>query len=226
MDTITQDKPKAKTQAHNKKSRHVKRKPATHAQWSKSVKSVSKQIQLTSTFMNRRMSTETHRFENAFIGLASLIYLTTNSPEIRTRLDEWWDTANAISIEAVESLNIKQLEFMKNVEKHDDDMIIPDSFNVTILISHPVFWRPIKLLQMIDKGIAEYEKLWILGEINDDDLFTASNQYNKVLHQLIHRTFALTKISKDRENGIYSASDFSALHNDLKKSLGVLNAKA
>ncbi|MGI2205236.1 hypothetical protein ACROAH_15350 [Shewanella oncorhynchi] len=145
--------------------------------------------------------------------IAGLFVLTSNSKEIRDRLEGWFAAEQEESVRRCALLNtIHKNELAALIGYNGDfSVVTPDAFSVTLQIEHPIYWRVIDVITQIDEAIAEIENLWLAGAISE----SVSNNSRGIAMNTMTRFFGRMRTvatdSSDRKGGIYSLEAYNKI---------------
>ena len=180
-------------------------------------KSLPYSLQVQSNALLNYMERNGGAAAGAFQRIAGLIQLTANNPVVRERLDTWFESVIEVATERANALSVQQ-------ERYSEDLVtgltrpkVPDNYQYTVEITHPVFWKFIGLVEMVDNVMAEMEFLWLSGQLDDVNLENASGQAVNTIRSMVNRIYYVTNASRTRKGGLYSASSYNDLMSSLNK---------
>lgn len=180
-------------------------------------KSVPYTISVESNAMLEYMNRHGGAAAGAFQRIAGLIQLTSNNAEVRERLDVWLD-------EVIKAAQVRTAALKTQQEKYSEGMVvnvprpkIPDNYKYTVEITHPVFWKLIGLVEMLDSVMSEIEYLWLAGHLEDVHLGNANGQAVNTIKTLVNRMYYVTNASRNRKGGLYSPDAYKELMRALLK---------
>ena len=154
----------------------------------------------------------------AFQRVAGLIQLTANDDVVRKRLDQWFEGITEIAVERATALSAQQEKFSEDIVVGVARPKIPENYKYTVEITHPVFWKFIGLVEMIDGVMAEMEFLWLAGQLEDVHLKNATGQAVNTIRTLVNRIYYVTNASRNRKGGLYSPESYKELMKALSKN--------
>lgn len=180
-------------------------------------KSVPYTISVQSNAMLEYMSRHGGAAAGAFQRIAGLIQLTSNNAIVRERLDKWLEEVIKVAQERTEALKAQQEKYSEGMVVNVPRPKIPDNYKTTVEITHPVFWKLVGLVEMIDSVMAEIEYLWLAGQLEDVHLGNANGQATNTIKTLVNRMYYVTNASRNRKGGLYSPEAYAELMRALQK---------
>lgn len=221
--TIDQQKTKGSTiqDIPEKNSKNVPRKKKRNARefWRAHNRSISKVITFQSELVHRYASRLTNSAHFSSVRLSTLMFLTSDSDELRTRLSTWYD-----AVKKVCEIDIANHAVQRQIFKDAIICDIPKSrfrkpLTYRIEVTHPCCWPLISLLMAIDEEVADYELYWLMNEMSEYEFKSVAKAYIGAFDTLIKRIDKMTFDSRDRIGGIYSVEKYNALLSELEAKI-------
>lgn len=184
-------------------------------------KSVPYTLQVQSNAMLDYMTKNGGAAAGAFQRVAGLIQFTANEPEVRERLDTWFEGVVGNATERATALATQQEKYSEGMVNNVPRPKVPDNYKYTVEITHPIFWKFIGLVEMIDQVMDEIEYLWLSGQLEDVHLQNATGQAVNTIRDMVNRIYYVTNASRNRKGGLYSPKAYSELMRALTKNESV-----
>ncbi|MDH1472665.1 hypothetical protein [Shewanella sp. GD03713] len=180
-------------------------------------KSLPYTLKVQSDTMLRYMTRNGGAAAGAFQRVAGLIQFTANDAEVRERLDLWFEGVMGVASERASALSSQQEKYTEGMVVNVTRPKVPDNYQYTVEITHPIFWQFIGLVEMIDNVMAEIEFLWLAGQLEDVHLQNASGQAVNTIKDMVNRIYYVTNASRTRKGGLYSPQAYKELMQALTK---------
>lgn len=181
-------------------------------------KSVPYTLQVQSNAMLDYMTKNGGAAAGAFQRVAGLIQFTANDPEVRERLDTWFESVVNNAANRAAALEAQQAKYSEGVVNNVPRPKVPDNYKYTVEITHPIFWKFIGLVEMVDQVMDEIEYLWLSGQLEDVHLQNATGQAVNTIRDMVNRIYYATNASRTRKGGLYSPKDYGELMRALTKN--------
>ncbi|MDF4421723.1 hypothetical protein [Vibrio parahaemolyticus] len=180
-------------------------------------KSLPYTLKVQSDAMLRYMNRNGGAAAGAFQRVAGLIQFTANEAEVRERLDSWFEGVMSVASERANALSAQQEKYAEGMVVNVSRPKVPENYQYTVEITHPIFWQFIGLVEMIDGVMAEIEFLWLAGQLEDVHLQNASGQAVNTIKDMVNRIYYVTNASRNRKGGLYSPQAYKELMQALTK---------
>ncbi|NMU53811.1 hypothetical protein HKB25_07315 [Vibrio parahaemolyticus] len=95
---------------------------------------------------------------------------------------------------------------------------VPENYKYVVEITHPIFWKLIGLVEMIDNVMGEIEFLWLSGQLEDVHLQNAQGQAINTIRTMVNRIYYVTNASRNRKGGLYNPDAYNELMQALIKN--------
>ncbi|EGQ7973665.1 hypothetical protein I7Z51_002590 [Vibrio parahaemolyticus] len=181
-------------------------------------KSVPYTLQVQSNAMLDYMSRNGGAAAGAFQRVAGLIQFTANDAVVRERLDTWFESVIENASERANALSVQQEKYSEGVVMNVPRPKVPDNYKYVVEITHPIFWKLIGLVEMIDVVMGEIEFLWLSGQLEDVHLQNAQGQAINTIRTMVNRIYYVTNASRNRKGGLYNPEAYNELMQALIKN--------
>ncbi|HBC3592785.1 hypothetical protein R7D97_17125 [Vibrio sp. Vb5031] len=181
-------------------------------------KSVPYTLQVQSNAMLDYMSRNGGAAAGAFQRVAGLIQFTANDTVVRERLDTWFESVIANASERANALSVQQEKYSEGIVTNVPRPKVPENYKYVVEITHPIFWKLIGLVEMIDNVMGEIEFLWLSGQLEDVHLQNAQGQAINTIRTMVNRIYYVTNASRNRKGGLYNPDAYNELMQALIKN--------
>lgn len=221
--TIDQQNTKGapKQDAPEKKSQKARRKKRRNAKdfWRAHNRSIVKVITFQSEFVHRYASRLSNSAHFSSVRLSTLIFLTSDTDDLRTRLSTWYDAVKKVCEIEIANHAVQRQIFKDSIISDIPKSRFRKPLTYRIEVTHPCCWPLISLLMAIDEEVADYELYWLMNEMSEYEFKSVAKAYIVAFDTLIKRIDKMTFDSRDRTGGIYSVEKYNALLSELEAKI-------
>lgn len=223
---MAEAKQEAKTKRQPRQTRNQVRKSAPEDARSKlagKTKTLEAHIKYQSDFMHGYLTRNEMSILNIFERLGAIFRMARTDRGAYTKVRDWHYEKNiAIAAMQVETLQEQREQIASKVEIMSETTInVPDSYQITFELSHPVGNSITQLIKTLDSELAEIEKLFMSGLLDDLEYEQASRQAIAVMSGVVDRIYKVTSPGK-REGGPFSVALYMNYLRDPKFDLHAL----
>lgn len=206
---MADNKQETKRQSRNTRSQQPRKSSPEDARskLAGKVKTLESHIQYQSDFMHAYLTRNEMSILNIFERLGAIFRMARTDRAAYTKVRDWHYEKNiAIAAMQIETLQEQREQLASKVEFVTEANInIPDSYKITFELSHPVGNSITQLIKTLDSELAEIEKLFMSGLLDDLEYEQASRQAIAVMSGVVDRIYKVTSPGK-REGGAFSVA--------------------
>lgn len=170
-------------------------------------KTIEATIKYQSDFMHSYLTRHEMSTLNIFERLGAIFRMARSDKDAYEKVRGWhYETNIAIAEMQIETLQEQREKISANTVVATENTInVPDSYNIVFELSHPVGNTITQLIKSLDGELAEIEKVFMNGLMDDLEYEQASRQAIAVMSGVVDRIYKVTSPGK-RENGPFSPS--------------------
>lgn len=168
-------------------------------------KTIEATINYQSDFMHSYLTRHEMSTLNIFERLGAIFRMARSDKEAYAKVRDWhYETNIAIAEMQIETLQEQREQIAANAVLASENTInVPDSYKIVFELSHPVGNTITQLIKSLDSELAEIEKVFMNGLMDDLEYEQASRQAIAVMSGVVDRIYKVTSPGK-RDNGPFS----------------------
>lgn len=162
------------------------------------------------SFMHKFLAERSERIMQVTERLASALRALSVEREAYEQLSTWISTSITEAREEINEIATQRKIMEKTLSKEQRKVSVntPDKYQVKFEFTTPIGGQIISLVKDVDQELAEAQRIYFAGAMNDLELAEANKQGFKIINAFIEKVFKVTSPGR-REGGRFEAAQFA-----------------